>query len=122
MFWMKALRLCWSVVCEGLVNGIHLAVFPLRRRRVRARIQALMENASWRQLGVVGALLASFAAGCGSLPGTSFEDQVESTVWSVERLVEMPGWKEGLQMDLEGFLDPRPDLDQLPETFRLWGW
>jgi hypothetical protein len=84
----------------------------------------MLSAAVTRFAAVLAACAALAASGCTSCagPGGSFADQIDNTVWSLRVLSGQSGDLEGLGRDLQWLFDPRPELDDLPQTFCVIGW
>jgi hypothetical protein len=137
MFWLRFLRLCLSVLGEGLTNLACLCAFLFTGRRVRRRLRRILSRPAGGTAGeprlapaplwsflLACALLAGVATGCRHFPGSSFGKQVRETGWTVKTLTGTPKeWGadlRGLGRDLRTLADP--ELDQLPQTIVLFGW
>lgn len=128
--YLRLARLGYSILAEGLHSLFHLILFPFQRSAERARIRAVIVGRGSLPLQAVLLLAAALgtSTGCqeprrgglGPQPGGSFSRQIENLEWSVVELFAMRDWRESLLEDLQTLGDP--ELDQLPETFDLFGW
>jgi hypothetical protein len=134
-FWASGLLLAVAIVVEAFWSLLRTVIFPFYSATARAKMCRIISESEpmRRSTGMTAILVTTLALALGgcqtaSVPGSSFEKQIDELTWSVQTLFfdeSPPQQIEEMATDFKCLFiwhSWDDEKDQLAETFSLLGW